>query len=602
MGISYVYKKFTPQDKAIVSSNAHKQYNFNSASAASNQITYYPASYTSESVSLYSSASAPYGSDNINVVKYNQIDHLFYRDYLKKYGTKKEPIHYLKNQRKLYRKLNILSIPVGLFGSEIKKTTFYLSSSNQEITEDSYGNLIISGTNLNDYPNDVQQNVFNLGPIKGFKKYDLGVHDDYALVEGREFNGPFQYIYKQFYRQGSLKGNIPSTYTSDNNRYPKGYYPKDEDDSYFFNELNYFNVTFKDSTLGHSLNRFPTINLQSVTSSYIKIPHNSKFNFNTNEEFSISFYIKPQETGSQGDDDLGLSPSEKRYILSKSTTKTEVAPGLSSSVFLDLEESPQFPFEIYMQSQSLYFARSDGDTISTINGEITASGGTCQKTSHILCQFSSSIMELYFDGTKIASATSSLSKPTRNKANLYIGSKGKPDNTMLDDTGTSPFRTFNGEINNINIWSRAYNQTQINNISESVNASPYIGNIFYQSGFVTVTHPNYYNLITGSSLANESGIIDTLQFQGTHLIYENEYQCTVGEHEFNHTTNSTVRKNTGTNPYDLDDFTTSSFFKPYVTTIGLYNENHELLVIGKLGQPIRMSDETDTTFVIRWDT
>ena len=173
---------------------------------------------------------------------------------------------------------------------------------------------------------------------------------------------------------------------------------------------------------------------------------------------------------------------------------------------------------------------------------------------------------------------------------------------MLDDTGTSPFRTFNGEINNINIWSRAYNQTQINNISESVNASPYIGNIFYQSGFVTVTHPNYYNLITGSSLANESGIIDTLQFQGTHLIYENEYQCTVGEHEFNHTTNSTVRKNTGTNPYDLDDFTTSSFFKPYVTTIGLYNENHELLVIGKLGQPIRMSDETDTTFVIRWDT
>ena len=53
-----------------------------------------------------------------------------------------------------------------------------------------------------------------------------------------------------------------------------------------------------------------------------------------------------------------LSDAEKRYILSKSTTKTEVAPGLSSSVFLDLEESPQFPFEIYMQSQSLYFARS----------------------------------------------------------------------------------------------------------------------------------------------------------------------------------------------------------------------------------------------------
>ena len=38
---------------------------------------------------------------------------------------------------------------------------------------------------------------------------------------------------------------------------------------------------------------------------------------------------------------------------------------------------------------------------------------------------------------------------------------------------------FNGDISNINIWSRAYNATTITNISESINASPYIGNIFY---------------------------------------------------------------------------------------------------------------------------
>ena len=48
-------------------------------------------------------------------------------------------------------------------------------------------------------------------------------------------------------------------------------------------------------------------------------------------------------------------------------------------------------------------------------------------------------------------------------------------------------------------------------------------------------------------------------------------------------------------------FATGSLFKPFVTTIGLYNENRELLVVGKLGSPIRMSDETDTTFVLRWD-
>ena len=34
----------------------------------------------------------------------------------------------------------------------------------------------------------------------------------------------------------------------------------------------------------------------------------------------------------------------------------------------------------------------------------------------------------------------------------------------------------------------------------------------------------------------------------------------------------------------------------------LYNENNELLVVGKLGQPIRKSSKTDTTFIVRYDT
>ena len=67
------------------------------------------------------------------------------------------------------------------------------------------------------------------------------------------------------------------------------------------------------------------------------------------------------------------------------------------------------------------------------------------------------------------------------------------------------------------------------------------------------------------------------------------------------TTNPSVLKNEG-DPYVLEDFTTGSFFKPYVTTIGLYSDGYELLAVAKLGQPIRMSDETDTTFVVRWDT
>jgi hypothetical protein len=98
------------------------------------------------------------------------------------------------------------------------------------------------------------------------------------------------------------------------------------------------------------------------------------------------------------------------------------------------------------------------------------------------------------------------------------------------------------------------------------------------------------------------GTINDIQFQGTHLIYENEYQCTVQEHEFNTSTNSTALDQTDSNPYKISPFTTSSHFQPYVTTIGLYNEDNELLVVGKLGQPIRKSDKTDMTFIVRWDT
>ena len=40
----------------------------------------------------------------------------------------------------------------------------------------------------------------------------------------------------------------------------------------------------------------------------------------------------------------------------------------------------------------------------------------------------------------------------------------------------------------------------------------------------------------------------------------------------------------------------------FITTVGLYNEEGDLLVVGKLGQPLRTSNETDTTVVLRWDT
>ena len=177
------------------------------------------------------------------------------------------------------------------------------------------------------------------------------------------------------------------------------------------------------------------------------------------------------------------------------------------------------------------------------------------------------------------------------------------------------FRHFNGNISNINIWENGFvSESSIRKISESINASPYVGNVFYKTGFATITHPKYHSILgsvgvgdmaIGSDFAVDPDIytgINKLEFQGTHMIREWEYQCTVEEHEFNSTMNISARKSNSNNIYEVANFTTSSHFKPYITTIGLYDENNDLLVVGKLNQPVRTSNETDTTFIVRWDT
>ena len=49
------------------------------------------------------------------------------------------------------------------------------------------------------------------------------------------------------------------------------------------------------------------------------------------------------------------------------------------------------------------------------------------------------------------------------------------------------------------------------------------------------------------------------------------------------------------------DFATSSYFEPYITTVGLYDNDHQLLAVGKLAKPLQSSDTTDTTILVNID-
>ena len=93
-----------------------------------------------------------------------------------------------------------------------------------------------------------------------------------------------------------------------------------------------------------------------------------------------------------------------------------------------------------------------------------------------------------------------------------------------------------------------------------------------------------------------------LSFTNEHTVYENYITAHVNENEFNTTYNPSLRQ-TSSNAYsEIMSFATGSDFAPYATTLGLYNDNDELLMVAKFGQPVPISLETDMTFLIRYDS
>ena len=58
---------------------------------------------------------------------------------------------------------------------------------------------------------------------------------------------------------------------------------------------------------------------------------------------------------------------------------------------------------------------------------------------------------------------------------------------------------------------------------------------------------------------------------------------------------------TDENAETVYDFLTGSYFQPYITTVGLYNNANELVAVGKLAQPLQRSDTTDTTILVNLD-
>jgi hypothetical protein len=129
--------------------------------------------------------------------------------------------------------------------------------------------------------------------------------------------------------------------------------------------------------------------------------------------------------------------------------------------------------------------------------------------------------------------------------------------------------------------------------SNGVSGSFGYGAGVYGSGIYGLSSIDYISsFTTGSNI--------TCSFESTITLYESQYKCTIRENEFNFTQNPTVVSGS-MNSGVIYDFATGSYFSPYVTTVGLYNNNYELIAVGKLAQPLPTSAVTDTTILVNLD-
>ena len=181
-----------------------------------------------------------------------------------------------------------------------------------------------------------------------------------------------------------------------------------------------------------------------------------------------------------------------------------------------------------------------------------------------------------------------------------------------------------------------------------MNGNTIVGDVFYDHGLVVYTHTASLNTtLTGDW---------QIDFKSTETIYENEYLLIVNEDEFNISQNPSavikvggvtstftdtdgivrtineeqpvryIRKKTILENGNTLDFrygsgvnsavsggfehidlsgsvdTTGSFLTPFITTIGLYDNNCDLVAVAKLPQPIKSEPDFPVNFIVRFDT
>lgn len=133
-----------------------------------------------------------------------------------------------------------------------------------------------------------------------------------------------------------------------------------------------------------------------------------------------------------------------------------------------------------------------------------------------------------------------------------------------------------------------------------------VGQIFYSHGIAVFTTSSLAGM--GIKVTTSPNSLDSfdVSFSSSITIYEHQYKCVISENEFGYSQNPSIISSSldlsGSQNDVYHDFATGSYFDPYITTVGLYNENSDLLAVAKLSYPTPVSKFCDTTILVNFDT
>lgn len=288
-----------------------------------------------------------------------------------------------------------------------------------------------------------------------------------------------------------------------------------------------------------------------------------------------------------------IHPSDLRNGRHQSITYRSVRHLYYSNFLPDGRQSGSF--DNYLQSSLTSGSRIIGNelTVFSLPREIV---GTHIEPKSLRIQIRDTGSNSYFDDDYCKNALSGENRYVEGRYTLFGSVLLINGATYLDDEDdfvSASYFTLVLEQHTNELYDDGAGRLYFSGSNSGSYSAPnvYVGDVIYPHGQIILTDTEvarYYSTY----------LQPVLQWKSNQPIYTHNFYCKVKDYELNQTLNPSALSGSGGK---IADNVSGSYFKPYVTTVGMYNDAHELIAVGKLGQPTPMSSDTDTTYVVKLD-